>query len=135
MEVPLGTTLHQIVNEIGGGSASVAADDLVLLGSDLAPNQPGLYFQGDNAIANGDGMIFGDGLRCAGSNVLRLQTVTASGVGTSGTSIPIAGTVGVVPGETKRYQLWYRDNSGGQPCGAGVNDFNLSNGYEIAWLP
>ena len=21
------------------------------------------------------------------------------------------------------------------PCGAGVNDFNLSNGYEIEWLP
>jgi len=42
-------------------------------------------------------------------------------------------TGGVVPGDTKRYQCWYRDNSGGQPCGVGVNDFNLSNGYEITW--
>ena len=41
----------------------------------------------------------------------------------------------LAPGDTKRYQCWYRDTSGNQPCGVGVNDFNLSNGYGITWTP
>ena len=36
--------------------------------------------------------------------------------------------------DTKRYQCWYR-TSVNPPRGVGVNDFNLSNGYEIVWLP
>jgi hypothetical protein len=34
-----------------------------------------------------------------------------------------------VPGDVKRYQIWYRDPQG-SPCGA---QFNLSNGMEIVW--
>ena len=41
---------------------------------------------------------------------------------------------GVAAGDTRRYQCWYR-TPGSPPCGVGVNDFNLSNGYEITWLP
>jgi hypothetical protein len=36
-----------------------------------------------------------------------------------------------LPGDIRRYQAWFRDPFGG-PCGSG---FNLSNGYEIVWLP
>lgn len=55
--------------------------------------------------------------------------------GASSTTISIATKGGVSAGDTKRYQCWYRDNSGYQPCGVGVNDFNLSNGLEILWRP
>ncbi|MCH2107450.1 MAG: DNRLRE domain-containing protein, partial [Planctomycetes bacterium] len=48
----------------GSGSASVSADDLVLEGAQLIPSQPGLYFQGNNAVNSGNGNPFGDGLRC-----------------------------------------------------------------------
>ena len=40
----------------------------------------------------------------------------------------IPSLTGVAPGETKRYQLWYRDPQG--PCGS---TFNLSAGLAIAW--
>ena len=115
----------------GSGSSSIAAGSLVLSGSTLAAFQPGLYFQGDNAIAGGAGAVFGDGLRCAGGNVLRLQVVTADAAGSSSTSVDVAAAGGALAGQTKRYQLWYRDPVGG-PCGSG---FNLTNGLEVTWAP
>ena len=83
----------------------------------------------------GNGNVFGDGLPCAGGGLIRLQIRTSDSSGSSSTTIAIAAKGGVSPGDTKRYQCWYRDTSGNQPCGVGVNDFNLSNGYEITWLP
>ena len=41
----------------------------------------------------------------------------------------IAAMGGVVAGDAKRYQIWYRDPNT-SPCGA---QFNLSNGMEITW--
>ena len=92
------------------------------------PDDTGLYFQGNNAVNGGNGVAFGDGLRCAGNEAVRLQIVTASGGGSS-TSISIGTKGGVSTGDTKRYQLWYRD-TGTSPCG---NLFNFTNGYEITW--
>ena len=109
------------------GSNSVLADDLVLEASGLTSG-PGLYFQGNNAVNGGLGNPFGDGLRCAGNEVIRLE-VQFSSLDTSATSISVATKGGVSVGDTKRYQLWYRD-SGGSPCNSG---FNLTNGYEITW--
>jgi hypothetical protein len=34
-------------------------------------------------------------------------------------------------GETRRFQLWYRD-AATSPCGSG---FNLSNGFELTFAP
>ena len=111
------------------GSASISAADLVLEGSQLISGQPGLYFQGNNAINGGLGVIFGDGLRCAGGGVIRLQVGFADSTGSSQTSIDIGATGGVSAGDVKRYQIWYRDPAG-SPCGA---LFNLSNGVEISF--
>ena len=86
----------------------------MLSAAGLAPSQPGLYFQGNNASNPGAGVQFGDDLRCAGG---------------SATTIDIAVKGGVVAGDVKRYRLWYRDPNG-TPCGA---SFNLSNGVEITW--
>jgi hypothetical protein len=119
------------------GSASVSAGDLVLVGQFAQPGQPGLYFQGNNATSGGNGFQNGDGLRCAGGGIRRLQIVTAGGAasanpGGSQTSINIAASGLVNPGDTKRYQWWYRNPSPAAPCGT---TFNLSNGLEIVWTP
>ena len=73
----------------------------------------------------------GDGLRCAGLNVIRLETVVPDTNGDAATSVDIAsmGSVGV--GETKYYQYWYRDPLS-STCGA---LFNLTNGYQVTWTP
>lgn len=111
------------------GSASIADADLVLSGSHLIPGQAGLYFQGDNAVSSGAGDVFGDGLRCAGGSVVRLEVRVADASGSSQTTVDVAASGGVLAGQTKRYQLWYRDPAT-TPCGSG---FNLSNGYEVTW--
>ena len=102
-----------------------------LSGSQLIASQPGLYFQGNNAINGGNGNTFGDGLRCAGGGVIRLQVRFSSAAGVSATSINIAAAGGVASGDVKRYQLWYRDPVT-SPCGT---LFNLSNGLEVAYTP
>ncbi len=115
-------------------SGSVSMPNTVMLtASGLPPGQPGLYFQGDNTIAGGLGLSFGDGLRCAGQNIIRLGVVVSDPAGNSDTSgfaqpINVLGQV-IVGSSLKHYQLWYRDpwNS---PCGSG---FNLTNGYSIQW--
>ncbi len=111
------------------GVASASASSLVFEARQLIGSQPGLYFQGNNAVAGGAGIQFGDGLRCAGGGVIRLQVRFAALDGTSATSIDIAQKGGVVAGDTKRYQCWYRDPNT-SPCGTA---FNLTNGYELTW--
>jgi len=119
----------------GDGLPSVSADTLILTTTGLDPHNSGLYFQANNAVNEGNGSLFGDGPRCAGGGLIRLQVRTANSSGVSSTTISIGSKGGVAPGNTKRYQCWYRDTSGGQPCGIGTHDFNLSNGYEITWRP
>ena len=113
------------------GSASVSAADLELSSANAIPSQPGLYFQGNNAINGGNGNVFGDGLRCAGGAVIRLQVRFSNGTGGSATSIDIGAKGGVSAGDVKRYQHWARDPNT-SPCGS---QFNLSNGIEITWAP
>ena len=113
------------------GSNSVSAADLELSSANAIPSQPGLYFQGNNAINGGNGNVFGDGLRCAGGAVVRLQVRFSNGTGDSSTSIDIGAKGGVSAGDVKRYQHWARDPNS-SPCGS---QFNLSNGIEITWAP
>lgn len=110
----------------GSGSANVGADDLALNGVNLLPGQPALLFVGDTQLVGGFGIPFGDGLRCAGGNVLRLgvRLPNASGAASWGPGLNLAG--GWLPGDTRNFQVWYRDPSG--PCGGG---FNLSNGLAV----
>ena len=109
-------------------------DTLDLLGSGLAPNKPGLFFEGTGTVGGGNGMAFGDGLRCAGGSISRigLRTANASGEIHWGPSFgnPLVSTrTGAVPGDGRTYQLWYRDPSGG-PCSSG---FNLTNAVRVNW--
>jgi hypothetical protein len=110
------------------GTASVAADDLVLKLSGGFPGQPCLFYQGENRVNGGSGIIFGDGLRCAGGNVVRLEIRTPSANGEAVTTISIATRGGVAAGDVRQYQVWYRDN--GMSCGS---TFNTTNGYSLLW--
>lgn len=113
------------------GSVSVSAADLVLSVSNVAPGQPGLFFQGTLRANGGAGFVFGDGLRCAGGANRRLQVRSANASGQASTNVNIADLGAVSAGDTRTYQCWYRDNVG-SPCGAG---FNLTQGLELQWEP
>jgi len=115
------------------GNASVSNDTVTLAATNVHPGNSGLYFQANNAINSGNGSVFGDGLRCAGGGLIRLQVRFSNSHGESATTISISAKGGVSAGDIKRYQYWYRDTSGDQPCGVGVNDFNLTNGLRITW--
>jgi hypothetical protein len=113
------------------GSASLASDSLVLVGSGM-PDSSALYFQGTTQVGAGMGAMFGDGLRCAGGTIVRLKTVTNSGgasqyPGPGDPSVSVRGMV-VAPG-TRTHQVWYRNAA----SFCTVSTFNLSNGIEVIW--
>ena len=59
------------------GNASIQADTLVLTASNVSG--PGLFFQGDGQFVGGLGIMFGDGLLCAGGTILRMGVVFPTG--------------------------------------------------------
>jgi hypothetical protein len=93
-----------------------------------------LFFQGNNAINGGNGITFGDGLRCCGGGVKRLQVrfMNSSGSASSTATISLAGATAV--GDSRCYQGWYRDpaGTGGSPCSS---YFNLTNALSLTWAP
>jgi hypothetical protein len=113
------------------GSGSAMAADFQLIAEGLIPAQPGLFFQGDNLINGSLGINFGDGLRCAGGSVIRLEVGFADSLGSVTTTGDLISRGGVVAGDKKAYQIWYRDPST-SPCGFG---FNLSNGVKGEFSP
>ncbi|MCB9915394.1 MAG: hypothetical protein H6828_09630 [Planctomycetes bacterium] len=115
------------------GLARVGASTLKLHGKDLVAGWPGIYFQGEQKLNSGHGLLFGDGLRCTGLRVVRLETVMPGLGTTSETTLDLstAGGNQVAAGDTRYYQLWYRDATQG-PCGTG---WNLTNALQVTWLP
>ena len=116
----------------GVGSASVGLDNLGFSASQLLPSQPALLFSGLNAVNGGSGTVFGDGLRCAGGGVVRLGVglPDANGSASWGGS-GLAAIGGWAAGDTRHFQVWYRDPAG-SPCGSG---FNLSHGVAVTFTP
>jgi hypothetical protein len=121
-------------NLSSSGNSSVSADTVVLTGTGM-PNSSALYFQGTAQASAGAGTVFGDGKRCAAGSVIRLGT-KSNVAGTS--TYPAVGdqpvsVKGLVPvaGATRDYQVWYRNAA----AFCTVSTFNLSNGWEIVWLP
>jgi YVTN family beta-propeller protein len=115
------------------GSASIAADSLVLGGSGM-PNSSALYFQGTMQLNGGAGAVFGDGLRCVSGTVVRLGT-QANIAGASGYPVgadqPVSVRGGCSVGDVRDYQVWYRNAA--VYCTSGT--FNLSNGLQLTWYP
>lgn len=111
------------------GSDSILAGDLVLHASGVVPNQAGVFFQGNNRINGGFGNQFGDGLRCAGGAGIQLQVRMANAGGSTHTTVNVPSLGGVIEGDIKHYQYWYRDPVF-SPCGF---KFNFTNGLSITW--
>jgi plastocyanin len=116
----------------GIGTASVAADDLELWLDGPSEASNVVFFQGSAAIAGGNGVVFGDGLRCVGGSQLRLgQSSTVFGwsryPGPGDSKISVRGAV--PPGSTRYYQAWYFDSPGA--CGPPAA--NWSNAYSVVW--
>jgi hypothetical protein len=118
---------------IDAGASSLANDTLVLQGSDM-PNSGALFFQGTAQANGGAGLVFGDGLRCAGGAITRLATkLVASNVAqypdAGDAPVSVRGSVGA-PG-LRTYQIWYRNAA--SFCTSAT--FNLSNGLLLTWTP
>ncbi|MFT7670476.1 MAG: endonuclease I [Planctomycetota bacterium] len=113
------------------GTTSLSADDFGLAAQNSTDSAPGLFFEGTIAVNSGFGLTFGDGLRCVGGSVNRLEVVVSSLFGDAFSSQSIATGSGITPGDVRHYQWWYRD-SAPVPCG---NAFNLSNAIEVVWTP
>jgi hypothetical protein len=116
------------------GTASVSADTFTLHGTSMPDSSSVLYFQGTTAANGGGGMVFGDGLRCAGGTIVRLaKKVNVAGASSypepGETRISVQG--GVAGGNVRKYQCWYRNAA--SFCTSAT--FNLSNGLSVDWRP
>jgi len=112
------------------GSSSAGADDLELHGTNLV--SAALLFSGTTQINGGNGNPFGDGLRCVGGPVARLG-VRIPDINDEATWGPgLAAAEGWGAGDTRTFQIWYRDTQAGSPCGF---NFNLTNGVELTYTP
>jgi len=114
----------------GSGSVSVADNDFTLSVAGAAISQPGLFYYGPQAVE----LPFGDGYRCVGGGVFRLNPpVTTDGTGSGSRALdltdPPAPAGQITPGSTWHFQYWYRD-----PAAAG-SGFNLSNGLRATFHP
>jgi len=113
------------------GSASVAANDLVLSAGPGPIGEPGIFYYGPNQIQ----APFGDGFRCVGGpagSVVRIFPFTAMD-GASTMTSPIDNTNPVhsqiSAGSTLNFQAWFRDPA------AGGTGFNLSDGLAVTFTP
>lgn len=112
------------------GSASLSADDAIFSITQLENNQPALLFAARNRVQGGAGVPFGDGLRCIGGDMRRLRLIGYGGTeATCGPGL-LAG-LNALPGETWRFQVWYRSVQQ-TVC---LNAFNFTNGLEFTLAP
>lgn len=109
----------------GNGQASISNDSLILQVRSAAPSVSGLFFSGTQRTAQ---LTFGDGLRCVGGTLKRLEVAPTNSSGDAETQSPLSTVGGVTAGSTLYYQYWYRDVNG--PCGSG---FNASGALSVYW--
>jgi hypothetical protein len=128
-------------NMAASGTASLAADSVVLSITNHRPSTLAVLFQGTPQNVT---LMYGDGIRCIGgtlkrpfkmtpANALTLTIPSASSTPPSPATLSSQSAVKGDPlsiGSVRGYQLVYRDNGG--PCGTG---FNATNGIKIVWAP
>ena len=130
-QVPAGARLD--------ASGTTTPDTLVLTASDLLPSALSIFLQGNLPVHAG--LVFGDGVRCAGGQLLRLAAKNAvAGVarfpepGEPSISARAAELGAPIPaGGTRYYQTYYRDPSAmfcPPPAG---NTWNVTQGVTVVW--
>jgi hypothetical protein len=112
-------------------SASVALDDLRFLGSGLPTAQWAMLAMGTQHHDLLGGYPYGAGRWCASGTLLRVGLQQASGAGAVTLTPQVALRFGVLAGETRIFQLAYRDPAGA--CGA--NTFNATNSLTVRFTP
>jgi hypothetical protein len=113
------------------GSASIAADTMVLAASGMPPSGTCLYFQG-SALTSA--VTFGDGLSCVGGTLRRLAVRTNSAGASAypaGAEAPLSVRGGATAGAILGYEVLYRD----APAFCSAATFNMTNGLAVAWAP
>ena len=122
------------VSPTATGTPSISADPLALNVTQGTPGQPILFFQGINVINAGNGVVFGDGLRCCGGSVIRLEIRTMTATGDANTTVVLSVRGSASAGDTFCNQGWFRDppGIGGSPCST---FFNLTNALSVPWRP
>ena len=109
------------------GTVSVAADDLVLAFAGTPPSSFGLVFQGEGVVR----VPAGNGFMCVGANHARLGVVQASTSGAASFALELAAppspAAAVLPGDTRVFQLWYRDVGGAA--------YNFSDALVVTFEP
>ena len=115
---------------VGGGSTDAEVDTFTAVATDLPPNKTALLFAGTTQLGNGNGLIFGDGFRCAGGTIRRFGVRQSDSLGNVswGPGLVSQGELGA--GDTRNFQVWYRDIGTSSPCGWG---FNLTNGLSVTF--
>jgi Tol biopolymer transport system component len=124
------------------GVAYLSIDSLVFTTSGEKPNATSILLQGDAPIASG--LVFGQGLRCAGGALKRLYTKTAVagaisapdfGAGDPAVSARSA-LLGdsIPPGSTRWYLVYYRDPLVLGACPA-TSTFNATQTAAVLWQP
>jgi hypothetical protein len=132
-------------NSAGTGGAVLSAsgspigDTVVLHASAMLPSATCVFLQGSLPAAGGSGTGFGDGVRCAGGQLLRLKVTPASGGAAdyptgsdpSITQRCLALGAPIASGSNRLYQTYYRDpqNFG---C-ASPATFNITNAVQVPW--
>jgi hypothetical protein len=120
-------------------TGSTSPDTVVLTAGGELPGVLSIFLQGNANIAAG--IVFGDGLRCAGGSLKRLYTKNASGgvVSAPGAGDPSitarSAALGdtIVTGTPRYYQVYYRDpvlTFCPNPPG---NSWNVSNAVQVNW--
>lgn len=102
----------------GQGEASLEANSLVLAAVGMPNNAMTVLFDGTAAID--PGVPFGQGLLCVGGTLRRLGSQRATGgVIIAAQNVLGPRYAGVNPGDTRYFQVWYRDAMA--PGGATIN--------------
>lgn len=106
------------------GTARVSASDLEFQVSQASPLAVGLLVQG---VESAPRPVY-DGLLCVAGPARRLEVLACDAAGHARSTVAVAAAGGVVPGDTRVYQVWFRDQGG--PCGTQAN---VTPALRVTW--
>jgi hypothetical protein len=132
-------------NSAATGGARLSAtgmtnpDTLVFASASELPTALTIFLQGNASLSTG--LIFGDGVRCAGGSLKRLYarnavagTATAPGAGDPSVSTRSANLGDpIAPGTQRWYQAYYRDPVLAFCSNPPGNSWNVSSGLAVSW--
>jgi len=126
------------INSTGAGGAlarlnadlGVVPPNVQLAAYLLPAGSTSVLFSTGTVLPGGASSPLGDGTLCLQGQLQRVETVSAGPTGTAIFSTGLDVATGWQPGQTRAFQVWYRDAGG--PCGGGSN---LTNAWQMYWIP